>query len=731
MFCYTYGMEQNPLLQAYDDPEQLILILGHDTFYFDESQPLKSWDDMTIDHPRYKQVYRQFEMLTQAHKATGVMIISKMSAEKGNRSKFARNEEDQQDPDRYTGPKSAFECYAIGQKMAQHFGVPFITDPQTPEETAIAAPFLDAIQVPAVQASLNQNVDAAVKGCYDGKENRFSKLLFVKIPPDYSAKRIGLLIERTRDMAVKTQKENGIEPGDPRFQSLPAIFGHRGKVIDPSGEAKFVPGMVADAIRSNGGEIGLDVSHPITRGLTDDLRDAAIIGNLRRGLHHMPKAVFMELQFDDSMVLVDGDRSHNFSTADELIAFVQDIKDRHQALKQAPPEQRDNYGFYISSKQAQPHIALITDTLHGDDHHSFSKQGTTKIPNAGYSTRAYWEMLQVLQKEAGIKVALYTARQLADNPALWDEFPVGPNLIGLCVGNRTASMRDAVKRIGNRGGNVVADQRDGHRQNNPNADVRMTQLLVRQSAGGLIVNHQNHLFDAQDTGKPVLLLEDAILDRPDQKCDLGQGMSNTTSQHLHFLQACSRRHLPAVYKQLVELNGEVGEVLDRTGADSSVTCTIFSNPDANDLGLGGNMDFFNAIKNIRPSDPRFNLIIKPFNTHDYASTSQQLFESQQKGKTRAMHIATYDTTLSCNNSGIGNVRAGHGWLPTYVVGEKPASVELGYTGAGYADNLADVIMGAPRQGIDIKKAAHFMDVRTAENSANDLYRYIETFKIGG
>lgn len=234
------------------------------------------------------------ETLVQITEKLDIPFVFKASYRKANRSRL----------DSFTGIGDEKALRVLG-KVRQQFGVPVVTDIHTAEEAAMAAEYVDILQIPAF---LCRQTDLLVAAAKTGKVVNIKKGQFL------SGESMGFAVDKVRlsgnDKVMLTERGS--------------MFGYQDLVVD----YRNIPVM-----QSFGVPVVLDVTHSLQQpnqasGVTGGKPE--LIGLIAKaGIAAGADGIFMETHPDPAHALSDG---ANMLALDRVEALLEKLLRIKQAL---------------------------------------------------------------------------------------------------------------------------------------------------------------------------------------------------------------------------------------------------------------------------------------------------------------------------------------------------------------------------------------------------------------
>lgn len=234
------------------------------------------------------------ETLAQITEKLGIPFVFKASYRKANRSRL----------DSFTGIGDEKALRVLG-KVRQQLGIPVVTDIHTAEEAAMAAAYVDILQIPAF---LCRQTDLLVAAAKTGKVVNIKKGQFL------SGESMGFAVDKVR--LSGNEKVMLTERG--------TMFGYQDLVVD----YRNIPVM-----QSFGVPVVLDVTHSLQQpnqasGVTGGKPE--LIGLIAKaGIAAGADGIFMETHPDPAHALSDG---ANMLALDKVEALLEKLLKIKQAL---------------------------------------------------------------------------------------------------------------------------------------------------------------------------------------------------------------------------------------------------------------------------------------------------------------------------------------------------------------------------------------------------------------
>ena len=212
-----------------------------------------------------------------------IPYVFKGSFKKANRSRA----------DSFTGIGNE-KALKILRKVSETFKVPTITDIHVPEDAAMAAEYVDVLQIPAF---LVRQTDLVVAAAETGKTVNLKKGQFMS--PESMKHAVNKVVESGNDKAIITERGS--------------MFGYQDMIVDFRG----IPTMKQYA------PVVLDVTHSLQQpnqssGVTGGR--PALIGTMARaGIAAGVDGLFMETHFDPANAKSDGANMLDLSLLEKLL----------------------------------------------------------------------------------------------------------------------------------------------------------------------------------------------------------------------------------------------------------------------------------------------------------------------------------------------------------------------------------------------------------------------------
>ena len=749
-----------------------VVVLGPDSMEFNLDHPiqLSSTNDLTIDqivdadgncvNPRYAKLVKQVKFVAAiAAQTPDAQIVFKASLEKGNRAYVSVTKKHQKDRLRYDGLPSDVEGYIVGHLLTKHYGLPFMSDPQTVESVQASKDYLDAIQIPADQAKLNRNVVAAILNCFDPETGEFNKMFFAKLPPSFTDKQIQGLMTKVQD--VREEVYAKLKAKNPAWQPptddfMPVVFVHRGVIMDASHEVIFAPGHVAPTVKKCGALLAVDCSHPTERYQDDEQVKKQILGNADQAITHGAAVIFSEISVEGDDALVDRDRALVLNTVEEGVSFVNNIVSRRNHLRQIPAEQRRKFGnFRTSSKNKKPNIIVITDKL-GKDKLGNDRSRHPAPENAydvnhhfkdvGQSTQSRLDMAAEFCREHGWNLGFYDISNFEKDKSLLSNLPPNSETIILMVGNRVNSCVELAKKLSERGYPLIMDQRDTHMLD-PNSTAGVVQAKMHLYANVIMTNidsinplsqnivAMNPRQSIHQAPALVATVADCLNSQKDTIIDPFSSLSKEGITRINFLQDCYPHHLSAIYPQVKQLSEWISYQ-----NDIDVSYTILTRkPEPNSLeaathGGAKTIDDLNGLNQL--SSAHLNVLCLPYDRERHQNLLLSSFvQNHQANGILNIDLLSFNTGINLLGTGAYRAAQAAGFnIPAFAVGSTPHnSAWHKNNGVGYAQNLIELVQAvrsnlgsnlAPDQHA-VSRLVHNYDASTANSQFGNIVNMLQ------